>query len=385
MGLKYKNSSGEWVKIPILSEIDDNSTPSNTKTWSSQKIQAEIPTKVSDLNNDSNFITTAVDNLTNYYLKTDTYSKEEVNNLIDAIKSFNIEVVEKLPIVMKEATIYLVPNGQGEEDNYYNEYIYVNNKVELIGNTKVDISGKQDKLTAGANITIENNIISAEVPTKTSQLTNDNNFVSDKSYVHTDNNYTTDEKNKLVGLNNYDDTEIKKSIATKQDELVSGVNIKTYNGESILTTGDIVQPITILTQDFDFDELPLGTRGMYLTTNTLIIQFNGQRYSTNSYYLYFFSYISSNKKTLNLVSVGGMTKRTVEDNILTAIRSSYMNPTDYAENHSRTCYSDVKVDKLLENIRELPAVTTSDNDKILKVVDGVWTAVTLANGDEVSY
>ena len=94
---------------------------------------------------------------------------------------------------------------------------------------------KQDKLTAGTNITISaNNTISASqptvgnatltiqkngtnvqtftanatsnktanitVPTKTSELTNDSNFVADASYVHTDNNYTTTEKNKLAGI-----------------------------------------------------------------------------------------------------------------------------------------------------------------------------------------
>ena len=40
------------------------------------------------------------------------------------------------------------------------------------------------------------------IPTKTSQLTNDSNYVKDASYVHTDNNYTTTEKNKLSGLYN---------------------------------------------------------------------------------------------------------------------------------------------------------------------------------------
>lgn len=184
----------------------------------------------------------------------------------------------------------------------------------------------------------------------------------------------------------YDDTEIKKSIATKQDELVSGVNIKTYNGESILTAGDIVQPITMLTEDFNFDELPLGTRGMYLTVNdNIVTQFNGHRYSTRRFYLFFFSYLSSTQKILSLISTEGISQRAVKDNILTTIRNAFINEEDYNENKIRTCYSDVKVDKLLENIRELPAVTTSDNDKILKVVDGVWTAVTLANGDEVSY
>ena len=38
------------------------------------------------------------------------------------------------------------------------------------------------------------------IPTKTSDLTNDSNFVADASYVHTDNNYTSTEKNKLSGL-----------------------------------------------------------------------------------------------------------------------------------------------------------------------------------------
>lgn len=38
------------------------------------------------------------------------------------------------------------------------------------------------------------------VPTKTSDITNDSNFVSDANYVHTDNNFTTAEKNKLAGI-----------------------------------------------------------------------------------------------------------------------------------------------------------------------------------------
>lgn len=44
------------------------------------------------------------------------------------------------------------------------------------------------------------NDVAADIPTNTSDLTNDSNFVSDASYVHTDNNYTTTEKNKLSGI-----------------------------------------------------------------------------------------------------------------------------------------------------------------------------------------
>ena len=42
--------------------------------------------------------------------------------------------------------------------------------------------------------------IEEEIPTKTSDITNDSNFVSDANYVHTDNNYTATEKSKLAGI-----------------------------------------------------------------------------------------------------------------------------------------------------------------------------------------
>lgn len=97
---------------------------------------------------------------------------------------------------------------------------------------------KQNKLTAGNNITIENDVISATggssggtsnyndlsnkpkinnvelsgnkslsdlgIATKTSELTNDSEFVSDSNYTHTDNNYTTTEKDKLASLSKID-------------------------------------------------------------------------------------------------------------------------------------------------------------------------------------
>ena len=48
---------------------------------------------------------------------------------------------------------------------------------------------------------VSQNVYIPNLPTKTSDLTNDSNFVADASYVHTDNNYTTPEKNKLADLN----------------------------------------------------------------------------------------------------------------------------------------------------------------------------------------
>ena len=47
---------------------------------------------------------------------------------------------------------------------------------------------------------LDGTVAKVTVPTSTSDLNNDSNFVSDASYVHTDNNYTTTEKNKLSGI-----------------------------------------------------------------------------------------------------------------------------------------------------------------------------------------
>lgn len=54
------------------------------------------------------------------------------------------------------------------------------------------------------------------------------------------NDFTNDDKEKLDSLSNYDDSEIKEEIETKQDKLKSGENIKTINNQSILGEGNII-------------------------------------------------------------------------------------------------------------------------------------------------
>lgn len=47
---------------------------------------------------------------------------------------------------------------------------------------------------------VTNAISALSIPTKTSDLNNDSGFVEDANYVHTDNNYTNNEKSKLGGV-----------------------------------------------------------------------------------------------------------------------------------------------------------------------------------------
>lgn len=98
-----------------------------------------IPTKTSDLTNNSGFITKAVNDLTNYYLKSETYTKEEVQSLISAINSVTLQKVESLPEPGESNVIYLVPKS-GSGNDIYNEYIYIDGKPEHIGSTQIDLS-----------------------------------------------------------------------------------------------------------------------------------------------------------------------------------------------------------------------------------------------------
>ena len=122
----------------------------------------KYPSKTSDLENNSNFITNSVNNLINYYLKSEVYTKEEVQLLIGRISSLELIKVDKLPTEnIKTSAIYLVPNEQSEENNIYTEYLYMDGKWEIIGTTTVDLSQYALK---------------TEIPTKLSQLINDASY-----------------------------------------------------------------------------------------------------------------------------------------------------------------------------------------------------------------
>lgn len=162
-------------------------TPEEKKSWNEKsnfsgnyddlKGTPSIPSKTSNLTNDSGFITKAVNDLANYYLKSETYTKTEVDNKLSAIPKFSIQVVSSLPTSnISTATVYLVKSGE-ETQNLYTEYIYVNNAWEYLGKQTVDLSGYALK---------------TDVPTKLSALTNDAGFIT-KTVSDLTNYYTKTE------------------------------------------------------------------------------------------------------------------------------------------------------------------------------------------------
>lgn len=98
-----------------------------------------VTLKTGDLENNSGFITKTVSDLTNYYLKSETYTREEINQRISQIPKFAISVVSTLPATGDVNTIYLV--GGGISGNLYTEYIWANGAWEILGSQRVDLTG----------------------------------------------------------------------------------------------------------------------------------------------------------------------------------------------------------------------------------------------------
>ena len=113
-----------------------------------------------------------------------------------------------------------------------------------------DIIALQNNLDNLEDNVIPTLALKSEIPTKTSQLTNDSNFatlndipdVSNFITKDVDNltNYTKTSSLSSVALSGaYSDLSGTPDLSLKQDTLVSGTNIKTINNESILGSGNI--------------------------------------------------------------------------------------------------------------------------------------------------
>lgn len=71
-------------------------------------------------------------------------TKKYVDTAIGGLTGIDFQVVEELPAKGKKGVIYLINHSHGETD-IYDEYIWVNNSFEKIGNTDIDLSGYATK------------------------------------------------------------------------------------------------------------------------------------------------------------------------------------------------------------------------------------------------
>lgn len=127
-------TTDEKEKLAELNNYDDTEVRNLISTT-----EAKIPT---DYISNTSFTNT----LTNYYLKSETYTKQEVTELINQITSFNAQIVTQLPTTnISTNTIYFISKTDTEDQDYYDEYLYIDNAWEMIGNTKIDLSNYYSK------------------------------------------------------------------------------------------------------------------------------------------------------------------------------------------------------------------------------------------------
>ena len=203
------------IKALINAKADASSTSSaletlttNLSSEASTRSSADtaLGNRITSLEN-AGFITKAVSDLTNYYTKSNTYTKTEVNTLIGNLKTIEIQVVTSLPSTGQSNIIYLVAHSHGTGDTY-DEYVWVASasKFEKIGNTDIDLSGYVQKTQTVNGKALSGNITlyASDISDVYSKTEVDNiasgkvDKVSGKGL--STNDYTTTEKNKLSGI-----------------------------------------------------------------------------------------------------------------------------------------------------------------------------------------
>lgn len=199
-----------------------------------------VPTKLSELQNDTHFLTSETD--------------------------------PTVPTIVKQITLADINNWNSKQAQLVSgSTIKTVNNESLLGSGNINIEGTQ--YSAGTGIDITNDIISNEItsyndltdlpniPTKTSDLINDSDYVdeNDLSEVAFTGSYNSlgdtpiipDSTSQLTNDSGFIDntvnnltnymltTDINTALGNKQDTLISGTNIKTINNNSLLGSGDI--------------------------------------------------------------------------------------------------------------------------------------------------
>lgn len=211
-------------------------------------LRTEIPTKVSQLSNDSNYQTAEDVNLVTAGLAT----KAEVNSKQDTLVSgTNIKTINGNSLL-----------GSGNIEIQGGSTISVDDSLSTTSTNPVqnkiitealngkasqsDIPTKVSELTNDSDFQTASQVATAisgiNVPTKVSQLENDSDFqtgtqVSNSIATATSGLAT---KAELDGKQDRGDYATTAQLNGKQDTLVSGTNIKTVNGESLLGEGNIL-------------------------------------------------------------------------------------------------------------------------------------------------
>ena len=167
--LDYTTTSG--MITAINTAINTALADYSTTTQMTSAINAAIAVAIADYYTKTeidaliaNFITASVNNLANYYLKSETFTKAEINALIAGISQFQYQSVQTLPTASADTMgiIYLVPGSDPGTQNVKDEYITISTtneqqvttySWEKIGSAEINLANYYTKSQTDAAIT----------------------------------------------------------------------------------------------------------------------------------------------------------------------------------------------------------------------------------------
>lgn len=188
-----------------------------------------------------------------------------LKEMINGITSFNYKIVTELPAVGQKGIIYLILNSAStEENNIYDEYLYINNKYEKLGSftTQIDLSQIKDELFFDFDIINafnrtenESGTVKDEYYNKLLEAINNNKIIKYNEIVFNTLKYNTDDSGQsfVIELSFYSNYFGPTIIKIKNDKTfvqktinINILNVDNLNQSSWENVNEIEQNITKL-------------------------------------------------------------------------------------------------------------------------------------------
>ena len=175
--LNAETERAQQAEQQLQTNIDsEEQSRQQADTTLQQHIDSEAQTRQQDDTALRLFIQQVQGSLINYYLKTETYSANQIDQMLAAIKQFRYQVVDQLPTPSADTMgiIYLVPSAHAVSGNIKDEYITLTRDegsgviyyFEQIGETAIDLSNYYTKAQTNAEISAAINTAIANYYTK---------------------------------------------------------------------------------------------------------------------------------------------------------------------------------------------------------------------------
>lgn len=252
----HQDISGKVDKVKGKSLIADTEIErlKSVKNYDDTEIKTElakkanstdIPTKVSGLQNDSNYQTDTDVTTTLTPYATKTYVGEQISNA-DHLKREIVTEIPK-PETADKNTIYMLKIESVTGNDKYREYLLIDGTVQCVGDTSVDLTDYAK--TTDVDKKLNNKADKTEiptVPTNISEFTNDAGYLTEHQDISnlvvkeegkelSSNDYTSEEKTKLGGVGTSQGRNLIPYPLT--DRITNGITYIIQSDGSVLANG----------------------------------------------------------------------------------------------------------------------------------------------------